>query len=322
MSGAARAGGRSRGLAIGLAALALGLLGALVAWAGPARILELLLGLAPGWALASLLALLAGALLGAANAWWLALADRRVAFGDFLAHYWAGWLVGLVVPGQVADSLTLGLLLRREQVPLSESLAGLGLDKLLTLLVYVAALGALPLVLAGILDALAPALVLAGVLLALLLLALAEAPLRRLRERARARWLRAAAATIANASALLRARPWAALANLLLSLVKATLTGFSYWCALRAVGLPLAAADLPAITLCALSAGLVAYLPLSFNGVGTVELTGLVLFGALGHPPGPVLAAYLWLRLAVLLVAGVPVLALLLRGRWHAPRGT
>ena len=78
-------------------------------------------------------------------------------------------------------------------------------------------------------------------------------------------------------------------------------------------------AELPAITLCAASAGLVAYLPLSLNGIGTVELTGLTLFGALGLPPEKILAAYLWLRVATLAATFVPLLVLLLPMRRPHP---
>ncbi len=89
----------------------------------------------------------------------------------------------------------------------------------------------------------------------------------------------------------------------------------SYWYALQAMGQPLTLAELPAITLCAASAGLVAYLPLSLNGIGTVELTGLTLFGALGLPPEKILAAYLWLRVATLIAAFVPAASFHIIGR-------
>jgi uncharacterized membrane protein YbhN (UPF0104 family) len=82
------------------------------------------------------------------------------------------------------------------------------------------------------------------------------------------------------------------------------LTGGAYWMAFSALGEKGHA--FWAVTSLAMAAGLVAYLPISLNGIGTVEASGVAVFGILGIPPATVLAAYLVLRLLVFAVAWIP----------------
>ena len=58
----------------------------------------------------------------------------------------------------------------------------------------------------------------------------------------------------------------------------------------------------PLVSACAL----VAYVPVSFNGIGTVEMAGVFVFGHLGIPGAGVLAAILCLRLIVIALAWIP----------------
>jgi uncharacterized membrane protein YbhN (UPF0104 family) len=65
------------------------------------------------------------------------------------------------------------------------------------------------------------------------------------------------------------------------------------------------------------SAGLVAYIPISANGVGTVEAGGLYLFGLHGIAAPIVIATYLALRFANLALAWIGAALVLLSGVWH-----
>ena len=56
---------------------------------------------------------------------------------------------------------------------------------------------------------------------------------------------------------------------------------------------------------------LVAYIPVSFNGLGTVEITGILLFSLLGLGEELVLSSYLVLRATVMLIAWMPSLLIL-----------
>jgi len=68
---------------------------------------------------------------------------------------------------------------------------------------------------------------------------------------------------------------------------------------------------LPNVTIVAISSGLVAYLPLSANGIGTVEMAGAGLFGEIGVSLPVVLSMYVLLRLANILLAWVPAALLM-----------
>lgn len=298
-----------------LALVALALLAAQVAWIGPQTLAATLANADRGWALGALLAIVVGALIGAGNSWWLAGKPDGVRFGDYLRFYWTGWAVGLLAPGQVGDSLTISLLLKGRNIPMRRSLAGLGVDKLVSLLATIGAVCALPLVLVGFRPGGVVVAMLASSAALALLLAGSTRWIAARRQRLRSPLLGHALELVENAARLLREQPRRVLANGLLTLVKLLVTGISYWCALRAMGQALTAADLPAVTLCAVSAGLVAYLPISLNGIGTVELTGLTLFGALGLPPEQTLAAYLWLRIATLAAAFLPLPVMLASAR-------
>lgn len=304
----------------GLALFAVMLLGLQIWWVGPAAVASTLAQLDPLAAAFSLLAIVLGALVSGTNAWWLAMRSEGVGYGRFLSHYWTGWSVGLILPGQVGDALTISLLLRQQQIPLSRSLAGLGIDKLLSLLVALAAVCALPVVFTDSAVGTAAIGLIAALVAMLFALAAAERWLAARVALISGRLLKHAVDAMLHAGQLLRVRPGVVVANLLLSLLKLGLTGLSYWYALQAMGQPMAWAQWPAVTLCAAAAGLVAYVPVSLNGIGTVELTGIALFGALGLPAAAILGSYLWLRFATLFAAFLPVLVMLAVARLRQTR--
>jgi uncharacterized membrane protein YbhN (UPF0104 family) len=111
----------------------------------------------------------------------------------------------------------------------------------------------------------------------------------------------------------IKSAPGAIALNAMLSLIKIGLTGSAYWTMFAALGYD--HQPIWPIVSYATLAGLVAYLPISFNGYGTVEAAGLMLFGQLGIPAAIVLAAYLGLRLLVLALAWLPSLLFLLFAR-------
>jgi len=101
-----------------------------------------------------------------------------------------------------------------------------------------------------------------------------------------------------------------------LTLVKFLMVTSAYSFVLAAVGVHgLAFGDL----LSAVAASsLVAYLPVTANGIGTAEATGVALLGTLGVPATAVLSAYLLLRALVFVLAWLPVAFWLLLHRQEA----
>jgi uncharacterized membrane protein YbhN (UPF0104 family) len=256
-------------------------------------------------ALAALAALIAcSTLLGAGAAWLLVAAPYGVPPLHFLSIYWRSWALGLIAPGQVGDVASMVISLRSDRAHWSRILARALLDKLISL-------GVTALLLMQFL-ALRPeslpvlerptAVPEAAVLPLLLLLVAVPAVLLLvfLRERLQ-RYL--------NSSLLLVLREYRGmLLNAVLSLAKLLLTGFIYCYAFASVGQRLEYLDVLGLTTLL---SLVAYVPITLNGVGTVEAMAAWLYGALGVSGAQVLAVFLVLRLVVMAVAWLPVLCLL-----------
>jgi len=121
-----------------------------------------------------------------------------------------------------------------------------------------------------------------------------------------------------EAQLLIKRHPMLLGVNMGLTFVKIMLAGASYWYVFRALGY----SDMRLIDVVPLVAAssLVAYLPISLNGMGTAEVAGIALFGSLGLPPSAVLTAYLALRVSVLILAWVPASLWLLFARQEAHR--
>lgn len=245
-------------------------------------------------------------LLGAFNAWQLGALGAEVPFPRFVAVFWSGWAVGLVVPGQVADVLWSTGMLRRLGMSGTTVLARLGVDKLLSLVIVLLAVATLPVATGE--PRLWP-LAVAAVVTALALLfatPVASSLAGYIGGRnGTSRWRVTIATVIERAAERFRHSRGRVLLNLGLSVAKLTLMGLSYWLVFRALGID--PPPLWRVAVVAAAAGLVAYLPISLNGIGTVEIAGVLLFGMLGIAAPVVASAYLLLRALTLLVAWVPV---------------
>lgn len=278
-------------------AAGLGLLAALFLVLDPRRLAAVAAGAAPGWLAAAAGCVAAATLVGGANLHLLVNRRGEIPLRRFLPLYWTAWAVGLAVPGQVGDLVSLTALLRRHGLAWHDSLGRSLLDKALSfgVVLALAAVALLPY------AAALPVWLAATALLPPLVWLLGKLELLR---GWRARAARAIAPVLAELAETRRRHPWRLFANFLLSWVKVGLTGLSYWCVFRALGYAVAPVEvLPPMA----ASALVAYLPITLNGLGTAELTGVALFAAIGLPPEGVLAAYLLLRVTVYLLAWLPV---------------
>ena len=90
--------------------------------------------------------------------------------------------------------------------------------------------------------------------------------------------------------------------NVLGTFVKLATTGLSHWLSFRAIGAEL---DFGIVITVAVLAGLVAYVPVAFNGLGTVEFTAMTLYRVSNVPDYQVLATYVILRAGNFLTAAL-----------------
>lgn len=280
------------------------LLAALVYYVDPKSLLPVLSQLQALWLVVMAVAIAVATFVGAGNLFLLFELGRRPRFADFLPLYWISWAVGLVVPGQVGDVASVTVLLHRRGYSWRSILGRSLLDKFLSFAVLAAfALVGLSRWI-GIGRAALTGIALAGLASGGLILA----P-RYLSSIARSgglvgKWCELVRSLVADIRTFCLEFPLRVAINLLLTAVKTLLVGVSYWVVFRALGV----GDISVWEVVPLMAAssLVAYLPISFNGIGTVEAAGLVIFGSLGLSHASVLAAYLALRSVVLILAWIP----------------
>lgn len=254
-------------------------------------------------------AITSGSVLGAWNCYRIAELRGVMPFLRFLPIYWRSWAIGLTLPGQVGDFLATLWQLKGRTSSL-ETIAGrLMVDKAVTLGLTLCLAALLPALIAGTgpgfsLLLIATLCVSAALGLWLLDLLAAFDPTRA------AEWTSRVRSTMAVARNTPRQL---VVGNAIFTIIKLTLSGGSYWVVLRSI--ESATPGLLTTTAIAQSAGLIAYLPVSFNGLGTVEVSAVGLFQAVGLSSAGVLSAYLVLRATTLVAAWVPV-------AWTAMRGT
>lgn len=299
-----------------LSTVGLAMLVGLIWFVNPTRILHVIHDAEPDWIVLAAAVILVSTLLGAANSYLMAAPGPALGFKRFLCAYWVAWAFGQVLPGQVGDLVGMSLFLKRRGLALPTAVGRLGADKLISLFcTFLLAAGLLrvsdaPVVqLAGLLGAGA-----AGALLVAYLVS------RRWKKESTAGGgLRAHFVnSMLEAHRVMATRPCAVVLNALLTLIKLFAIGVCYWAVFHALrAMPGTLFD---VTVMANSAGLIAYIPISANGVGTVEAGGLYLFGLHGVAAAVVVATYLVLRSANLVLAWIGAALVLLAGAWHRKR--
>jgi len=301
--------------AVALSIAGLGILAILVWWVNPARLASTLRHADARWVLLALMAIVISAVIGAYNSYLMAVPGRTMRFSAFFPAYWAAWALNQVVPGQVGDLLGLSLFLRRQGLTLPTAVGRLSVDKLISLFCTLALSAGLLVIfeepmprLAGMAGAAAAASLLLTYLFS-----------RRIETIVHARqgWRAYLLSGLREAHQVVSTRSGAVTANMCLTVVKLFVIGFCYWaifCALH-----VAPGGLFDVAVTANSTGLVAYVPISANGLGTVEAAGIYLFGLHGVGAPVVLATYLTLRVCNLTLAwGGTALLLLANALPHA----
>jgi uncharacterized membrane protein YbhN (UPF0104 family) len=277
-------------------------------------VMHTLATLQPAWLGWAAVAIVLSTLLGACNAHLLVNRLGEVPWRLFLPVYWCAWALSLVVPGQIGDVAGISLMLRKYQLAWHVTLARSLLDKAISLLVMLLFAGS-GLFLVGrqymTVDMRSMTITGMVVLMGLLFIMLLRRRLGRLFDPGRTGLRGLLGRLFAEALATARQHPLRLGLNISLSILKIILIGLSYWLVFAALG----QADIPVFSVIALAAAssIVAYVPVTFNGLGTVEATGILLFTQLGLGASSVLSAYLCLRLLVYLLAWLPAGIWLLR---------
>ncbi len=251
------------------------------------------------------LCIIVATLLGSLNAYLVVAIDSAVSYSKFLACYWFSWALGLVVPGQVGDVASLTVLLKRAGLDWSKIMARAVLDKFISFFVM-AMLAGLALLRYSAMVEIETASIAwiagAGAVLAAGAYYLA----RKLLADHNVAWVDKVRVGFTDLAGFVSRRPGLVAINLVGTTLKILLIGTAYWYVFLAGG----AQNPPwfEVILLVTVSSLVAYIPISFNGLGTVEVTGVLLFSFLGLGQELVLSSYLVLRVMVLGIAWLPSL--------------
>jgi uncharacterized protein (TIRG00374 family) len=252
------------------------------------------------------LAIVVSTFLGFVNSYLILARSGEISWGRFLPIYWVGWALSLVVPGQVGDVAGISALLKKHGLDWHTSIGRSLVDKAISF--AVSCLFGL-LALSQITEIkermdFSDTTVLGSTALTVVVFVVVTIITTR-SEHALARKLRDFAAKVTREFFYtVQNYPLRLLINSCLTILKIVVIGLAYFYTFKAFGY----SDLdylPVIGLAAAS-GIVAYIPISFNGLGTAELAGIALFSALGIAASAVLSAYLTLRFIVMLLAWIP----------------
>ncbi|MDG4595734.1 MAG: lysylphosphatidylglycerol synthase transmembrane domain-containing protein [Candidatus Contendobacter sp.] len=250
-------------------------------------------------------------ILGAYNTYLLINLEKKLTFFNFIPIYWISWAVALVFPGQVGDIATLSVIMKKRGLDISKTVGRSLIDKLISFILM------LGFAVWGILTL--PNLKITGhlyflvlVVTIFLLIYWQRIYIAQLLRQIQPKLMDFMIRTAQEVQQVTWGYPRLVMTNIVLTCVKIGLAGTSYWYAFQAIGYT----DVVlwrVIPLVAISS-LVAYLPISFNGIGTAEISGVVLFSTMGIAEASVLSAYLSLRCLGMIIAWGPLAIGLLIG--------
>ena len=230
----------------------------------------------------------------------------HIPFAQILGLYCKANMIALVVPGQVGDAVIINFF-RRFSVPISQGTTIFGIDKLITILWY-GTMTMVGLYLLGneiFIEALTSKIGRFGILIAaawfliVILCLVAYMNLRQSQIGQRIRnWISLSFNYVKMGKKMI-------LVDCCITFFRTLVLGCAYWFAIRAYGPP----SFFLHTLCLpIMAGLVAYLPISFNGLGTVEVSLVFLFNKIGLEAAQVISAALTLRALTVFLIGIGAL--------------
>ncbi len=243
--------------------------------------------------------------IGAFSAYLLMNRKGNIKWSLFLPIYWLAWAFSLVTPGQIGDIATITSLLKKQNIDWHLSLGRSLLDKLISF-VIMTSLAITGLYITSIQHlnyerfntvyySLIP---LSGMVIYLFhsriyyFFSPSHSGIRGLIGK-----------TFLEAKLTVKLHFTKVITNIILTSIKILLIGVAYWCMFRALGGDI---NLLEVVLLVPASALIAYLPISFNGIGTVEVTAVYLFNNIGLSTTTIITSYLILRIIVLLIAWIP----------------
>ena len=235
----------------------------------------------------------ASILLGSFNQYILFTAFSKLSLKTYLTAYFKAYAFGLLLPSQIGDA-SIAFFLKSEGLYYSQTLSVYILDKFLTFILYVLVLLLFLGDVMGYPKNISISLIIAsGFLMSIIFYIIVKISNSFPVSWQANRLIR----FIHNLSSQLiffaKHHPFLLLINFFLTILKLGIVMFCYHAMLSALGYSLSVWK---VGLAALASGIVGYIPISIQGLGTVEAVALLNFKTLGVSPPDVLACYLILR--------------------------
>lgn len=224
----------------------------------------------------------------------------EASFREILHIYSKANMAAMIIPGQIGDSIIINFL-RKYSVPTSKGITIFTVDKLITLICYatVALIGVsiiqkniFPYDFQPLLYKIYTGLLLTISVSIFAMFIIWKKTKEKLVPNKITKWLHLSMEYLVEGK-------YAILRNFAITCTKTFVLGCSYWFSLSAYGQQppfIASLCLPII------AGLTAYIPISFNGLGTVEASLIFLFAGIGVPSQQVFSAAITLRVLNILI--------------------
>lgn len=237
--------------------------------------------------------------IGALNFFILFSKSYNVEVWPYARCYWIAWSAGLLVPGQIGDMAAISIWLKSNGVPLPRSIAYTLIDKLVSL-VCIALFGGFGItIFLGYNDFLLNlSIFLAFPIVFFTSLFIAKKNLTLFGTKKKVikvvYWMLYVIALSPSRYAI----------NYFLTIIKVILTGACFWLLLKGLGLN-DASFFTTVTMVS-AAMLVAYIPISVNGMGTVEWAGVFLFDQVGIESPLVISIFILFRVINLVLALIP----------------
>lgn len=251
------------------------------------------------WLIPAIGAIAISTILGSYNLYMLISKNSSLVFSSFFKVYWLSWAAGLLIPGQIGDMLSLSYWLHKKGLNWKTVSALSLIDKLITLLwtLLFASIGFFTVLSNQTYDSEKVELLITGAIILTCIICFIGVTFKKF-------YFLPLKKSLCKWKALIDRSRKVLLINFLLTPLKITLLSIAYLSVLNAAGVSIFFVWDVLLLVCLSS--LISYIPISFNGIGTVELTGIAVFGTFGIEPEVILSVFLSLRLLVIVMAWTP----------------
>lgn len=243
-------------------------------------------------------------ILGAYNSYLIINLEKRLKFSDYIPIYWASWAFALILPGQVGDITTLSIIMKKHGLDISKTLGRSLIDKLISFIItgVFAIIGITSLPNLNIVSYWQFFIL---ITLFLFIYSQRKSILFHLPQ-VQPKLIKFLNQVKNEARKVVQKHPLKLGGNIILTLCKTILTGIIYWYVFQSLGYK--ETTILQITPLVAACSLIAYLPISINGIGTTEIAGIFFFSTVGISETSVLSTFIVLRFLIFIIGWTPVI--------------